>query len=46
MNDSDSPVPRDAHGRFAPGNPGRAFGSRNRISRRVARAILRDFEAS
>ena len=28
------------------GNPGRAFGSRNRISKRVARTILRDFEAS
>ena len=39
-------TPRDAHGRFAPGNPGRAFGSRNRISKRVARAILRDFEAT
>jgi hypothetical protein len=39
-------VPRDAHGRFAPGNPGRAFGSRNRLSKRIARAILRDFEAT
>jgi hypothetical protein len=47
MNNGDSrPVPRDAHGRFTPGNPGRAFGSRNRISKRVVRTILRDFEAS
>ena len=38
-------VPRDVHGRFAAGNPGRAFGSRNRVSKRVARAILADFEA-
>jgi hypothetical protein len=35
---------RDAGGRFARGNPGRPFGSRNRASKRVARAILRDFE--
>ena len=28
------------------GNPGRPFGSRNRVSKRVARAILRDFEAN
>jgi hypothetical protein len=47
MTDSDlAAVPRDASGRFAPGNPGRAFGSRNRMSKRVARAILRDFEAT
>lgn len=39
-------APRDAHGRFLPGNPGRRFGSRNRISKRVARTILRDFEAT
>jgi hypothetical protein len=38
-------VPRDANGRFLPGNPGRPFGSRNRVSKRVARAILADFEA-
>ena len=38
-------VPRDVHGRFAAGNPGRTFGSRNRVSKRVARAILADFEA-
>ena len=38
-------VPRDANGRFLPGNPGRAFGSRNRISKRVARSILLNFEA-
>ena len=38
------PSERDANGRFARGNPGRPFGSRNRVSKRVARAILRDFE--
>jgi len=38
-------VPRDANGRFLPGNPGRAFGSRNRISKRIARSILLNFEA-
>jgi hypothetical protein len=37
---------RDVNGRFARGNPGRPFGSRNRVSKRVARAILRDFEAN
>jgi hypothetical protein len=37
---------RDDLGRFAPGNPGRPFGSRNRVSKRVARAILRDFESN
>ena len=47
MNETDThAVPRDGRGRFAAGNPGRAFGSRNRISGRVVRAILRDFEAS
>ncbi|HEY3800442.1 MAG TPA: hypothetical protein VGL58_18985 [Caulobacteraceae bacterium] len=41
-----APLPsRDAEGRFARGNPGRPFGSRNRASKRVARAILHDFEA-
>ena len=35
---------RDARGRFAAGNPGRPFGTRNRVSARVARAILADFE--
>lgn len=38
-------VPRDANGRFLPGNPGRAFGSRNRLSKRIARSILLNFEA-
>ena len=42
----DAPVVRDASGRFAPGNPGRPFGTRNRVSARVARAILADFEAN
>ncbi len=37
---------RDSSGRFAAGNPGRPFGARNRLSRRVARAILKDFEAN
>jgi hypothetical protein len=47
MDDSGQPPPgRDAHGRFAAGNPGRPFGSRNRVSKRVARTILRDFEAN
>jgi hypothetical protein len=44
MDGSDMPG-RDAHGRFAAGNKGRPFGSRNRVSKRVARAILADFEA-
>jgi hypothetical protein len=39
-------APRDALGRFAPGNPGRRLGSRNRVSARVARTLLRDFEAN
>jgi hypothetical protein len=46
MDGSDAPpARRDASGRFAAGNPGRPFGTRNRTSKRVARAILRDFEA-
>ncbi len=50
MSSSDTPrvsgaVPRDENGRFLPGNPGRAFGSRNRISKRIARGILLNFEA-
>ena len=45
MDGSDMPQGRDSHGRFLPGNPGRRFGSRNRVSKRVARAILADFEA-
>jgi hypothetical protein len=35
---------RSPNGRFAPGNPGRRIGSRNRISRRVVLAVLNDFE--
>ena len=31
-------------GRIGVGNPGRRFGSRNRMSKRLARAILRDCE--
>ena len=45
MDGSDAPPTRDARGRFAAGNPGRPFGTRNRVSARVARAILADFEA-
>jgi hypothetical protein len=37
---------RGADGRFGPGNPGRPLGARGRASRRVARAILSDFEAN
>jgi hypothetical protein len=41
------PVRRDANGRFTPGGgSGRLLGSRNRISKRVARSILKDFEAN
>jgi hypothetical protein len=39
-------VPRDENGRFARGNPGRPVGSRNRVSARVARMILSDFETN
>ena len=47
MDGSDSPpIVRDANGRFTPGSGGRPFGSRNRVSKRIARTILRDFEAS
>jgi hypothetical protein len=38
------PDARDTRGRFASGNPGRPFGTRNRVSARVARTILADFE--
>ena len=45
MDGSDFPPPaRDRNGRFLAGNPGRPFGSRNRMSKRLARAILRDCE--
>jgi len=46
MTESPAPQWRRPDGRFGPGNPGRPFGSRNRVSRRVVRAILRDFEAN
>jgi hypothetical protein len=46
MDGSDLAAGRDAHGRFAAGNKGRPFGARNRVSKRVARAILADFEAN
>jgi hypothetical protein len=36
---------RHANGRFGPGNPGRPRGSRNRTSRRMALALLEQFEA-
>lgn len=35
---------RGSDGRFLAGNPGRPVGSRNRLAKRVARRILRDFE--
>jgi hypothetical protein len=38
------PVRRGPDGRYVTGTSGRPVGSRNRVSRRVARAILRDFE--
>ncbi len=38
------PAARDARGRCVAGNPGRPFGSRGRMSKRLARAILRDCE--
>lgn len=41
----DGPPWRETSGKFGPGNPGRPFGSRNRLSKRVARSILRDFES-
>ena len=45
MTTSQPPGGRYAQGRFTAGNKGRPFGSRNRVSKRVARAILADFEA-
>jgi hypothetical protein len=45
MDANQPPAPwRDASGRFTLGNRGRPLGSRNRMSKRVARTILRDFE--
>src|ERR1700761_1591703 len=44
--DPGSVASREAGGRFAPGNAGRRLGSRNRVSKRVALAILDDFEAN
>ena len=46
MDGSDFPPVRDGKGRFVAGNPGRVLGSRNRMSKRSARRVLRDFEAS
>ena len=44
MNDASSrAVPRGAEGRFAPGNPGRPVGARNRMSRRIALGLLRHY---
>src|SRR5271156_777071 len=37
---------RGANGRFLPGHGGRPFGARNRVSKRITRAILRDFETN
>jgi hypothetical protein len=44
MTNSNAVPGRDTRGRFAAGNPGRPFGTRNRVSARVARTILADFE--
>ena len=38
-------IRRDEHGRFARGTGGRPLGARGRVSGRVARTILADFEA-
>ena len=38
-------IRRDEHGRFAPGTGGRPVGARGRVSARVARMLLADFEA-
>ena len=40
------PMKRDMNGRFAKGGSGRPFGARAKVSRRVAYAILADFEAN
>jgi hypothetical protein len=40
---NDSAPRRDEYGRFARGNPGRRFGSRNRMSQRVALGLLRHY---
>ena len=37
-------APRNSQGRWIKGNPGRVRGSRNRITRRVAMALLDDFQ--
>jgi hypothetical protein len=39
-------APRDANGRFLPGSPGRQPGQRNRISGRITRELLTNFEAN
>lgn len=49
MSDTDeTPAPRGrlANGRFGAGNPGRPVGAPNKVSRRVALAVLSDFEAN
>jgi len=45
MNPGKPGLLRDANGRFAPGGSGRPHGARGKVSRRVARTILADFEA-
>jgi hypothetical protein len=35
---------RQPNGQFAPGNPGRRVGSRNKLSRRIVNSVLTDFE--
>ena len=45
MDGTDYPaMPRDAHGRFMRGGPGRRPGAVGKASARVSRAILADFE--
>jgi hypothetical protein len=43
MDDGSAEFPRDASGRFGPGNPGRPRGSRNRMTNQLALALLDDF---
>jgi hypothetical protein len=45
MSDDASPLARDAGGRFGKGNAGRRRGSRNRMTNRLANALLDDFGA-
>ena len=46
MSDTSAAFPRDEAGRFKAGNPGRPKGSRNRMTNRLAMALLDDFSAN